>query len=111
MIGEEYKTEKTAFDKLTEEQNSARIKIKQYTDELETLLTEQKKAEGELTDLSIRLNVLENNISAQNKRSESIDSDIKKYENEIEPSDKEAGGVGRTDIRIQKKLRRNRRKG
>ena len=47
LIGEEYKTEKTAFDKLKEEQNSARIKIKQYTDELETLLTEQKKAEGE----------------------------------------------------------------
>ncbi len=102
LIGEEYKTEKTAFDKLTEEQNSARIKIKQYTDELETLLTEQKKAEGELTDLSIRLNVLENNISVQNKRSESIDSDIKKYENEIEALDKEAA-ASEEQISVYKK--------
>lgn len=46
--------------------------------------------------------MLENNISAQNKRSESIDSDIKKYENEIEALDKEAA-ASEEQISVYKK--------
>ncbi|MBO6053344.1 MAG: chromosome segregation protein SMC, partial [Clostridia bacterium] len=55
--------------------------------ELEEKLRLQKDAENRLTDYRIRLNVLENSVENQKKRSESIGSDIGKYESEIAECD------------------------
>ncbi len=60
------------------------------TEELEKMLAEQQSAEAALTDLRVRLNVLESNISSQKKRTESINADIHKYEEEIAALDKVA---------------------
>jgi len=60
------------------------------TEELEQMLREQQTAEAALTDLRVRLNVLESNISSQSKRNESINADIQKYEEEISVLDKVA---------------------
>ena len=57
--------------------------IKARDAELEKSLGEQKDAENRLTDLRVRLNVLENSIQNQKKRSETIGSDLEKYEAEI----------------------------
>ncbi len=89
-INADYDKENKKFGDLSAEQNIDVEQVKKYTDELDKLLTDQKTAESELTDLSIRLNVLENNIREQAKRSESVDSDIKKYKSDIEALDKEA---------------------
>lgn len=78
---------------LEETQGQKKSEIDNCSAELEGLLNEQKAAENLLTDLNIRLNVLENNISVQNKRSETISSDIGKYEGEIEALDKEAAAA------------------
>ncbi len=55
---------------------------------LEEKLTLQKNAEGLLTDLRVRLNVLEISVENQKKRSESIGADLGKYEAEIAECDR-----------------------
>ncbi len=63
--------------------------IDEYSAELDGYLRKQKEAEHSLTDLRVRLNVLENSISSQQQRTESINSDIQKYENEIRDHERE----------------------
>ena len=62
--------------------------VKNKTELLEDLLKKQQAAEGRLTDLRVRLNVLENSISSQKKRSESIAAEIKKHEDDADACDK-----------------------
>ena len=101
-INDEFGSLKISCDEqstlLAEKQNL----INSYNNELDKKFEEQKAAENLLTDLSIRLNVLENNISVQNKRNESINSDIKKYESEIAALDKEAEAAN-SQIEVYKK--------
>ncbi len=73
--------------------NGFKSSIDGYNDELERFFNEQKKTESELTDLRVRLNVLENNILNQKKRTESINSDVEKYKAEIESLKKEASSA------------------
>ena len=75
---------------LAEKISSLESDISGKTEELEQMLRDQQAAEAALTDLRVRLNVLESNISSQNKRNESINADIKKYEEEIAALDKVA---------------------
>ncbi|MGN1410032.1 MAG: chromosome segregation protein SMC [Eubacteriales bacterium] len=89
-IKNEYDSVNAELGELTDAQNRKKTEIDVCSAELEKLLKDQKAAENLLTDLNIRLNVLENNISVQNKRSETINADIQKYESKIKALDKEA---------------------
>ena len=65
-------------------------RIRDFNDQLDSLLRDQKTEENRMTELRVRLNVLESNIANQKKRTESIQSDIRKYEDEIAALDKNA---------------------
>ncbi len=102
-ISENLKKTKAEHKNVSEDYNTLAKKllgmsgeIKARGDELEELLKSQKEAEAAQTDLQVRLNVLENNLAAQKKRSETIGGDIKKYEDEITSLDKEAEKVKKT---------------
>lgn len=58
-------------------------RVGEKTESLEVLLKQKQEAESRLTDLHVRLKVLENNISTQKERSQTIFTDIKKYEDDI----------------------------
>ncbi|MBR4960541.1 MAG: chromosome segregation protein SMC, partial [Clostridia bacterium] len=57
-------------------------------EQLDTLLASQKQKETALTDLKIRLNVLKQTVSSQNRRRESIGTEIEKYRMEEAGYDK-----------------------
>ncbi len=65
-------------------------RIRGFNTQLDELLKDQKNAESVMTDLRVRLNVLEHNIANQKKQNESIRTDIQKYEAEIAQLDKTA---------------------
>jgi len=82
-ITSEQESENGCFSVLTEKKNTLDISIREKTDRLDLLLIEQKKTEASLTDTKVRLNVLESNIQNQEKRAQSIGSDISAYDSEI----------------------------
>ncbi len=88
-IGEEQKQ----YEALTLRLQELDSRIRQRNGELDALLREKEAAENDLTDRRVRLNVLENTISDQKKRNESIQSEIRKYEEEIKSLDKTAGAA------------------
>lgn len=94
-IGQSYKTEKEVFDDFAGKMQILDTRIRERTAELDKLLREKESAENVLTDRKVRLNVLENTISSQKKRTESIRSEIHKYEEEIAALDKTADAAKR----------------
>ncbi|MBQ8332850.1 MAG: AAA family ATPase, partial [Clostridia bacterium] len=86
---------KTKYDACTARLTELDERIRGFTDQLDALLREQKTAENDMTELRVRLNVLENSIASQKKRTESIQSDIHKYEEEIAALDKTAEDANR----------------
>jgi len=82
--------EKKEFDSYSETIALLDGRIRQRSDELDSLLAEKENAENSRTEKRVRLNVLESNISNQQKRNESISAEIHKYENEIALLDKTA---------------------
>ncbi|MBE6616365.1 MAG: chromosome segregation protein SMC [Ruminococcaceae bacterium] len=87
-INSNYDSAKSKFDLLTNDIGELDTAIAEKTQTLEELLLNKQSAENMLTDLKVRLNVLESNISNQKHRTESINSDIQKYEEEIASLDK-----------------------
>ncbi len=92
----EYKSKSEDYNILAKKLLNIGSEIKVSGDRLEELLKSQKEAEAAETYLQVRLNVLENNLAAQKKRSETIGGDIKKYEDEISSLDKEAERIEKT---------------
>jgi len=72
----------------TERLESLEKSVHEKKDKLESSLARQKDAENRLTDLRVRLNVLESNISNQKKRAETIETDLDKYAAEIAECDR-----------------------
>ena len=87
---ENYNAAQKQFDELDAERLSLGETIRERNERLEEMLAEQKTAENGLTDLKVRLNVLENSISTQKQRRASIRADIQKYEDEIAALDQTA---------------------
>ncbi len=88
-IGEKCTTAQSECDVKAEAISKLKAEIDAYTAELDSRFAEQKSAEHTLTDLRVRLNVLENSISSQKERTESINSDVMKYEAEISSLERE----------------------
>ena len=84
------------FKKLAEAIAELEGRIGEKTDALDRLLADKQNAESALTDLNVRLRVLENNISTQNERSANIFTDIKKYEDEIASLDETIASASET---------------
>jgi len=85
----------TQYTAAEAEAESARESVEHFTAErqnasaeLETLLTSQKQKESALTDLRIRLNVLQQTVSTQSQRQKSIAAEIEKYRREEAGYDK-----------------------
>lgn len=93
QITREYEKSKSEFDAIFEKSEKLRLLCEEKNTKLDKLFGEQKNAENVMTDLQVRMRVLENSISSQKKRSDSITDDIKKYEDEIASLDKEAKAV------------------
>ncbi|MCR4905315.1 MAG: chromosome segregation protein SMC [Clostridiales bacterium] len=87
-IEEEYAETEEKFAAESERIADLGEAVRNKTEILEDLLEKQQKAQGRLTDLRVRLNVLENSISSQKKRSESIAAEIQKHEDDIAACDK-----------------------
>ncbi len=85
-IGKEQKQ----YEELTLQLQELDTRIRQRNGELDALLREKEAAESDLTDRRVRLNVLENTISDQKKRNETIQGEIRKYEEEIKGLDRTA---------------------
>jgi len=81
---------KFSYDRCAERLAELDSRIRGFNTQLDDLLKEQKSAESGMTDLRVRLNVLEHNIANQKKQTQSIQSDIRKYEDEIAALDKTA---------------------
>ncbi|MBQ4096572.1 MAG: chromosome segregation protein SMC [Clostridia bacterium] len=88
-IGEKCMTAQAECDAKAEAIAKLKAEIEEYTAELDSRFADQKAAEHTLTDLRVRLNVLENSISSQKERTESINSDVMKYEAEIASLERE----------------------
>lgn len=74
---------KFKYDRCAERLAELDGRIRGFNTQLDELLKDQKNAESAMTELRVRLNVLEHNIANQKKQTESIQSDIRKYEDEI----------------------------
>lgn len=85
-----FSDEKKQYDELEASRAELTECIRSRTEKLDDMLAGQKNAEDSLTDLKVRLNVLENSISSQKQRKETIRADIQKYEDEISVLDKTA---------------------
>jgi len=94
---------KQKFDACAERLAELDERIRGFNDQLDSLLRDQKTSENRMTELRVRLNVLESNIANQKKRTESIQSDIQKYEDEIAALDKTAEAAN-TQIGEYKKV-------
>ncbi len=92
-ITESYDKEKVAFDEYSANMQILDTRISEKNKELDRLLAEKESAESILTDRKVRLNVLENTISTQKQRTESIQSEIQKYNLEIEDLNKIASNA------------------
>ncbi len=57
--------------------------VRDRTTELDALLKEQRSAEGAVTDLIVRRNVQESNIANQQRRADTVTSEIEGYEAEL----------------------------
>lgn len=97
LVNEEY-------DALTLESAKLEAKIEEYTGALEKSLARQQSGENELTDLRVRLNVLENSIANQKKRSQAVESEIESYMAEISELDKKAAAAETQITDYQKAL-------
>lgn len=89
-ISESYSKEKSAFDEFSAKMQILDTRISEKNALLDKLLREKEAAENILTDRKVRLNVLENTISTQKKRNDSIRSEVHKYNEEIESLNKTA---------------------
>lgn len=87
-IDGEYADAETKYAAQNERIADLGVKTREKTETLDALLKKQQAAEGKLTDLRVRLNVLENNIHNQKQRSANIDAEIARHEEEIAAADK-----------------------
>ena len=94
-----------------EEAEAAGSAVEQYTalrqtagEQLDSLLASQKQKENALTDLRIRLNVLQQTVSTQNQRRKSIGAEIEKYRQEEAGYDKTIAGCEETIASYRKNL-------
>lgn len=89
-IGENYNKEKAVYDEFAAKMQILDSRIGERNAQLDKLLKEKEAAEEALTDRKVRFNVLKNTISTQQKRTESIQAEIHKYNEEITSLDKTA---------------------
>jgi len=73
----------TEFSAVSTERAGVIEKRKVKDAEVDALFAERQKADSELSDLRVRLNVLKNSISEGAQRREGIDSEIEGYKNEL----------------------------
>ncbi len=83
ILREDGKRESECHEALSGKRMKLDESIRHKNDRLDALLLDQKKAENQLTDTKVRLNVLKNTIDTQEKRAKSILSDIGEYDDEI----------------------------
>ncbi len=77
-------------DGLETERAALEERIRERSEQIDGLFRDRQNAETELTDCKVRLNVLENSIAAEKQRTETIQTDIRKYQDEIATLDKTA---------------------
>ena len=70
--------------KLTEERNKTIAERNSKDAEIDSLFADRQKADAQLGDLRVRLNVLKNSISEGSRRKEGIDEEINGYKKELE---------------------------
>lgn len=94
-LTEKYNTVKGDYESVAALTAELDGEVKARTAELEELLKRQKSGEAALTELRVRLNVQESNIANQQKRTDTVVSEIKKYETELAELDKKASSAER----------------
>ncbi|MBE6563343.1 MAG: chromosome segregation protein SMC [Ruminococcaceae bacterium] len=87
--------EKELSEKIAEK-DSYTAAEKELQAEIENKLIKLRAKESELGELTVRLNVLKNTLSDQNKRGETIDADIKLHSEELEKMEKSAADAAYT---------------
>ena len=94
-INEAFRQTSADYDTLTAKIALLGDAVTADTDELEDLLVRQKAGESALTDLRVRLNVQENNIAGQKKRTEAVAAEIQTYQKELASLDRTASAAER----------------
>lgn len=95
LLMETFEAVRADYESAAAEIASLDTDIRSRTAELDALLVRQKAAESALTDLKVRLNVQESNIANQQKRTDAVASEIRKYEEELARLDKTASAAER----------------
>lgn len=95
LLSETCSAVRAEYETLTAEMTVLGASINERTAELDALLSRQKNAEAVLTSLKVRLNVQENNIANQKKRTDAVADEITKYEEELAKLDRTAAAAGR----------------
>ena len=90
----------------TERLDALNRSIREKDERQKRALERQREAENRLTDLRVRLNVLESNISNQKKRSETIGSDLDKYSAEIAECDRICDEAAKTAGAYREEIRK-----
>ena len=95
LLAETFAAAKAEYEAVAAEIASLDTDIRSRTSELDALLVRQKTVESALTELRVRLNVQENNIASQQKRTDAVAAEIGKYEEELARLDKTASAAER----------------